>query len=230
MFWEMLAAALLSLVIFSLVIALLLPPIKQALWKRLSDQAWNKVTNTRYMTSLTSMWSTLQRANPQIFLENSLRASQDHAIERPIGTPLVFSHWEQLVFNPAQLSRIPARRRQEIALKTTIGQHTERPLTTDIPILIAGMSYGSALSMKAKIALALGANMAGTATNTGESFLPEERDAAKRLIVQYHRGTWPLSVQNHPRFLESADAIEVQIGRGLWSRITSIRRCGNTLA
>ncbi|MCL4495767.1 MAG: FMN-binding glutamate synthase family protein [Firmicutes bacterium] len=214
MFWEMLAAALLSLVIFSLVIALLLPPIKQALWKRLSDQAWNKVTNTRYMTSLTSMWSTLQRANPQIFLENSLRASQDHAIERPIGTPLVFSHWEQLVFNPAQLSRIPARRRQEIALKTTIGQHTERPLTTDIPILIAGMSYGSALSMKAKIALALGANMAGTATNTGESFLPEERDAAKRLIVQYHRGTWPLSVQNHPRFLESADAIEVQIGQG----------------
>lgn len=76
------------------------------------------------------------------------------------------------------------------------------------------MSYGSALSMKAKIALALGANMAGTATNTGESFLPEERDAAKRLIVQYHRGTWPLSVQNHPRFLESADAIEVQIGQG----------------
>ncbi|MCL4352539.1 MAG: glutamate synthase-related protein [Firmicutes bacterium] len=59
--------------------------------------------------------------------------------------------------------------------------------------MIAAMSYGGALSLKTKLALAPGANMAGTATNTGVAYLPEERQAAKKRIVQYHRGTCPLS-------------------------------------
>ncbi|SMC05311.1 glutamate synthase conserved region-containing protein [Sulfobacillus thermosulfidooxidans DSM 9293] len=214
MFWQIFGATLLALALFSIAVAFLMPTLEKALFNYLSDQALQKVMKSRYMTSLTSAWSLLRRANPQIFLENSLRATQDQAIGRPMGTPLVFSHWENLVFNPAQLAHIPTRRREEVELKTVIGPKTARPLVTDIPILIAAMSYGGALSMKAKIALALGANMAGTATNTGESYLPEERDAAKRLIVQYHRGTWPLSAQNHPEYLESADAIEIQIGQG----------------
>lgn len=214
MFWQIFGATILALAIFSVMMALFLPSLQKSLLNMLTDRALQKAMNHRYMTSLTSTLSLFRRANPQVFFENSLRATQDQAIGRPMGTPLVFSHWEKLVFNPVQLTGVPTRRREEIELNTVIGPQAGHPLTTDIPILIAGMSYGGALSMKAKIALALGANMAKTATNTGESYLPEERDAAKRLIVQYHRGTWPLSTQNHPEYLESADAIEIQIGQG----------------
>lgn len=214
MFWQIFGASLLALAIFSVAAALLMPVLETSLFNALSDHFLAKALNTRYMTSLTSAWSLMRRANPQVFLENSLRASQDTAIGRPMGTPLTFSHWEQLVFNPAQIARMPTRRREDVSLQTVVGPKALHPLTTDIPVLIAGMSYGGALSLKTKIALALGANGAGTATNTGEAYLPEERDAAKHLIVQYHRGTWPLSAQNHHEYLNSADAIEIQIGQG----------------
>ncbi len=214
MFWQVFGAALLALAIFGLAAALLMPALEKFLFNMLTDRVLSKVLSTRYMTSLTSALTLMRRANPQVFLENALRSTQDTAIGRPMGTPLVFSHWEQLVFNPAQLAQMPTRRREDVILKTTIGPKSPNPLTTDIPLLLAGMSYGGALSLKTKIALALGANLAGTASNTGEGYLPEERDAAKKLIVQYHRGTWPLSAQNHPEYLNTADAIEIQIGQG----------------
>ncbi|AUW93946.1 hypothetical protein BXT84_08290 [Sulfobacillus thermotolerans] len=213
-FWQIFGATLFALSLFSIAVALLMPYLEMSLFNALSDRFLKKALTTRYMTSLTSAWSLMRRANPQIFIENSLRATQDTAIGRPMGTPLTFSHWEQLVFNPAQIARMPTRRREDVSLHTIIGPKSQHPLTTDIPLLIAGMSYGGALSLKTKIALAMGANAAGTATNTGEAYLPEERDTAKRLIVQYHRGTWPLSAQNHPEYLDTADAIEIQIGQG----------------
>lgn len=67
--------------------------------------------------------------------------------------------------------------------------------------------------MPLKIALAQGAALAGTSTNTGESAVTaEERGAAKFLIGQYNRGGW-LSSQEQLRQL---DAIEVQLGQSAW--------------
>ena len=43
----------------------------------------------------------------------------------------------------------------------------KKPIELDIPIYITGMSFG-ALSLEAKMALAKGASMAGTATCSGE--------------------------------------------------------------
>lgn len=77
--------------------------------------------------------------------------------------------------------------------------------------MIAGMSFGGALSKKAKIALAKGASMAGTATNTGESgLMEEEREAASLLIGQYNRGGWLNTPDKYCRL----DAIEIQLGQG----------------
>ena len=54
----------------------------------------------------------------------------------------------------------------------------------DIPITIAGMSFG-ALSGRAKEALGRGASMAGTSTTTGDGGMtPEERGQSKNLIYQ----------------------------------------------
>src|SRR5690606_16236007 len=82
-----------------------------------------------------------------------------------------------------------------------------------IPVMITGMSYGASVSLPFKIALAKGASLVGTATNTGESAVTaEERQAAKYLIGQYNRGGW----LNSSEQLEQLDAIEVQFGQAAW--------------
>jgi len=76
--------------------------------------------------------------------------------------------------------------------------------------MIAAMSFG-AISKEAKIALAMGATLAGTATNTGESgMLPEERKYASKLIAQYASGRFGVSAA----YLNNSDAIEIRIGQG----------------
>ena len=53
-----------------------------------------------------------------------------------------------------------------------------------MPIMITGMAYGLALSAKTKIALAKGSSLAGTASiREKEAFLPAERKAANKLII-----------------------------------------------
>jgi len=76
--------------------------------------------------------------------------------------------------------------------------------------MIAAMSFG-ALSKEAKISLAMGATLAGTATNTGEGgMLPEERRYASKLIAQYASGRFGVSAE----YLNNCEAIEIKIGQG----------------
>jgi glutamate synthase domain-containing protein 2 len=99
----------------------------------------------------------------------------------------------------------------EIQTGVTIGPKAKKPLALEIPILITGMSCGGALGLKAKLALARGASMAGTATNSGEApLVPEERQEAKYFIGQYNRGGW----MNDHDSLSQLDAIEIQLGQG----------------
>jgi hypothetical protein len=130
-----------------------------------------------------------------------------------LGSPVVLSPWEKILLTPRQLFELPTRSTLEISTRTVIGPRAARPLQLDIPILITGMSYGGSLSLQMKIALAKGASMAGTATNTGESAVTdEERGNAKYLIGQYHRGGW----LSGPEQLGRLDAIEIQLGQGAW--------------
>jgi glutamate synthase domain-containing protein 2 len=76
--------------------------------------------------------------------------------------------------------------------------------------MIAAMSFG-ALSKEAKIALAMGATLSGTATNTGEGgMLPEERKYASKLIAQYASGRFGVSAA----YLNNSEAVEIKIGQG----------------
>ena len=61
----------------------------------------------------------------------------------------------------------------------TIGPGAGRPLRLRIPLFVSDMSFG-ALSEEAKIALATGAELAGTGICSGEGgMLPEEQAAPK---------------------------------------------------
>ena len=81
-------------------------------------------------------------------------------------------HWDELMFLPGTLTRFVIEGyREKCVTKTTLGaRFAKKPLELEIPIYITGMSFG-ALSLEAKMALAKGASMAGTAT-CSDTFCP----------------------------------------------------------
>jgi len=119
--------------------------------------------------------------------------------------------FDDLVFIPAQLTKRPVDYFKEpIISETVIGKSSKKPLKISMPIMIGAMSFG-ALSKEAKITLAKASTIAGTSTNTGEGgMLPEERENAKLLIVQYSTGRFGITDE----VLKAGDAIEIKIGQG----------------
>ena len=86
----------------------------------------------------------------------------------------------------------------------------KHPIELDIPIYITGMSFG-ALSLEAKMALAKGASMAGTATCSGEGgMIPPERDLSTKWYYQNIQSRYGFN----PHHLMLADACEFFIGQG----------------
>ena len=89
-------------------------------------------------------------------------------------------------------------------------RYAQNPIELDIPITIAGMSFG-ALSGPAKEALGRGASAAGTSTTTGDGGMtPEERGQSSKLVYQY----LPSRYGMNPDDLRKADAIEMVVGQG----------------
>ena len=120
--------------------------------------------------------------------------------------------FDDLVFLGASMSRYPLEGyRESCGTDVVIGEgRAERPVKLDIPITIAGMSFGS-LSAQAKEALGRGANAAGTSTTTGDGGMTvEERGHSKILVYQY----LPSRYGMNPDDLRQADAIEVVVGQG----------------
>jgi glutamate synthase domain-containing protein 2 len=110
------------------------------------------------------------------------------------------------------MSRYPLEGyREKCTTNVTLGtRYAKKPLELDIPITIAGMSFG-ALSGPAKEALGRGASAAGTSTTTGDGGMTsEERGQSKQLVYQL----LPSRYGMNPNDLRKADAIEVVIGQG----------------
>jgi glutamate synthase domain-containing protein 2 len=121
-------------------------------------------------------------------------------------------HFDDLLFLGASISRYPLEGyREKCETKVTLGtRFAKTPIEIDIPITIAGMSFGS-LSGGAKEALGRGASMAGTSTTTGDGGMTvEERGHSSKLVYQY----LPSRYGMNPDDLRKADAIEVVVGQG----------------
>ncbi len=175
------------------------------------DSIVNRILQDPYTENLFSYITVVQKLSARAIVEAGMRAESGKPLERPLGSPVVLSRWEQLMFNPVHLYRMPTPDGVKIQTGVTIGPKARRPLSLEIPILITGMSYGGALGLKAKLALARGASMAGTATNSGEApLIREERAEATHFIGQYNRGGW----MNDHESLSQLDAIEIQLGQG----------------
>src|SRR5258706_5581546 len=121
-------------------------------------------------------------------------------------------HWDQLMFLPGTLTRFVIEGyREKCETKTVLGaRFAKHPLELDIPVYITGMSFG-ALSLEAKMALAKGASMAGTATCSGEGgMIPPERDLSTNWYYQCIQSRYGFN----PHHLMLADACEFFIGQG----------------
>ena len=175
------------------------------------DDKLNEMLTSEYSNNIFAMMTMMQKLTPRPIMEAGMRAETGKPLARPLGSPIVHFHWDQLLLSPKQLFELPTADLNSIETKTVIGPKSARPLKLDIPILVTGMSLGGSLSIPMKTALAKGAAKAGTATNTGESVVtPYERDNAKYLIGQFHRGGWVNPLEQ----LNQVDAIEVQFGQG----------------
>jgi len=121
-------------------------------------------------------------------------------------------HFDDLLFLGASMSRYPLEGyREACGTNVTLGAHRgAKPIELDIPVTIAGMSFG-ALSAQAKEALGRGATIAGTSTTTGDGGMtPEERAASAKLVYQL----LPSRYGMNPDDLRRADAIEIVLGQG----------------
>ena len=128
------------------------------------------------------------------------------------GSKKRLPHFDDLLFLGASMSRYPLEGyREKCSTNVTLGtRYAKNPLQLDIPITIAGMSFG-ALSGPAKEALGRGASIAGTSTTTGDGGMTsEERGQSKHLVYQL----LPSRYGMNPEDLRKADAIEVVIGQG----------------
>ncbi|MCB1669923.1 MAG: glutamate synthase-related protein [Gammaproteobacteria bacterium] len=93
-------------------------------------------------------------------------------------------HWDDIQILTAQLAVKPLLEDHPVVTETVIGPKAAKPLVLDIPLLVSDMSFG-ALSEEAKIALARGAEQAGTGICSGEGgMLPEEQAENSRYFYE----------------------------------------------
>ncbi len=131
---------------------------------------------------------------------------------RGFGAKRRVASFDDLVMRGASMSRYPLEGyRERCGTDVVIGtRHARKPIHLQIPITIAGMSFGS-LSANAKEALGRGASQAGTSTTTGDGGMtPEEREHSSILVYQY----LPSRYGMNPDDLRRADAIEIVVGQG----------------
>lgn len=131
---------------------------------------------------------------------------------RGLGAKRRLPHFDDLVFLGASLTRYPLEGyREKCSTQTILGtRYATKPIHLDIPITIAGMSFGS-LSANVKEALGQAATEMGTSTTTGDGGMTsEERLSSKILVYQ----CLPSRYGFNPDDLRKADAIEIVIGQG----------------
>jgi len=131
---------------------------------------------------------------------------------RGLGAKRKLPTFDDLTFLTASASRYPLEGyREKCVSKTILGtRHAKQPVELEIPITIAGMSFG-ALSANVKEALGRAATAMGTSTTTGDGGMtPEERVSSKTLVYQ----CLPSRYGFNPDDLRKADAIELVIGQG----------------
>lgn len=116
---------------------------------------------------------------------HGLRNVGHHGPMAAMGVPAAeLPRWDDIQILAAQMATKPLLDDAEVKTELVIGPRARKPLTLKIPLFVSDMSFG-ALSEEAKVALARGAEMAGTGICSGEGgMLPEEQSANSRYFYE----------------------------------------------
>jgi glutamate synthase domain-containing protein 2/CDGSH-type Zn-finger protein len=108
-----------------------------------------------------------------------------HGPMTSMGVPrYALPHWDDLQVMVAQMATKPLLEDRAVSTQLIIGPNAKKPLVLNIPLFVSDMSFG-ALSEEAKIALATGAQLAGTGICSGEGgMLAEEQAANSRYFYE----------------------------------------------
>jgi glutamate synthase domain-containing protein 2/CDGSH-type Zn-finger protein len=109
-----------------------------------------------------------------------------HGPMTSMGVPRhTLPHWDDIQIMAAQMANKPLMEDQTVATQTIIGPKAEKSLLLDIPLFVSDMSFG-ALSEEAKVAMARGAEKAGTGICSGEGgMLSEEKAENSKYFYEF---------------------------------------------
>ncbi|MEO1568930.1 MAG: glutamate synthase-related protein, partial [Pseudomonadota bacterium] len=147
----------------------------------------------------------------QAYAKDGLSKVGHHGMVDAMGVPRAdLPDWDDLQVLTAQLHRMPLLDDEPVETKTVIGPNAQKPLTLAIPLFVSDMSFG-ALSEPAKVALARGAEMAGTGICSGEGgMLEDERAENSRYFYELASGRFGFSWDK----LETVQAFHFKGGQG----------------
>lgn len=130
----------------------------------------------------------------QALARDGLSKVGHHGAVDAMGVPRAqLPHWDDIQILTAQLHRLPLLDDEPVETETIIGPNAQKPLRLKIPLFVSDMSFG-ALSEPAKVALARGAELAGTGICSGEGgMLPEEQAANSRYFYELASGRFGFS-------------------------------------
>jgi glutamate synthase domain-containing protein 2 len=143
--------------------------------------------------------------------EHGLRQVGHHGRVAAMGVPLnELPKWGDIQILTAQLHRLPLLDNAPVGTEVVIGPNAKKPLRLDIPLFVSDMSFGS-LSEEAKIALAQGAELAGTGICSGEGgMLPEEQAANSRYFYELASARFGFSMDK----VRKTQAFHFKCGQG----------------
>jgi glutamate synthase domain-containing protein 2 len=116
---------------------------------------------------------------------DGLEKTGHHGPLAAMGVPRpILPQWDDIQMLTAQLASKPLLEDTEVGTELIVGPKAKKPLRLAIPIFVSDMSFG-ALSEEAKVAMARGAELAGTGICSGEGgMLPEEQAENTRYFYE----------------------------------------------
>ncbi|MES9955266.1 MAG: glutamate synthase-related protein [Candidatus Thiodiazotropha sp. 6PLUC2] len=147
----------------------------------------------------------------QHLAEHGLSKVGHHGRVGAMGVPRdELPKWEQIQLLTGQLHRLPLLDDHPVGTEVVIGPKAKKPLQLDCPLFVSDMSFG-ALSEEAKVALAKGAELAGTGICSGEGgMLADEQAANSRYLYELASARFGFSMDK----VQRSQAFHFKCGQG----------------
>ena len=147
----------------------------------------------------------------QHLAEHGLSKVGHHGRVSAMGVPRdQLPRWDDIQILTAQLHRVPLLDDAPIGTDVVIGPNADKPLKLALPLLVSDMSFG-ALSEEAKVALARGAELAGTGICSGEGGMrPDEQRGNSRYFYELASARFGFSMDK----VQKVQAFHFKCGQG----------------